>query len=216
MNYAIDKQAIADVVFFGTATVQDSEMPRTKYYVPQTPYTYDVDKARELMAASGFPDGFTTELLIASGDPVETGIATIVKDQLADIGIDVNIQQVEAGTKLEMRASRAFEMFLATTSADQADPESFWEFCCAAGFGFASAWTDYIEQDVIDLFAEAKRSAGDRRGELFAEMQKLVWDDAAQLYLVFIDAPIGLRENVKGFVLPPTRHHYLETVYKTE
>src|SRR5690606_11335511 len=76
MNYAIDKAAIAAVVFFGTATPQDSEMPRTKYYVPQTPYTHDVEKAKELMAQSAFPDGFTTELLIASGDPVEAGIAT--------------------------------------------------------------------------------------------------------------------------------------------
>lgn len=111
MNYAIDKQAIANVVFFGTAKEQDSEMPRTLYYVPQTPYTYDVEKAKELMAQSAFPNGFTTELVIASNDPVETGIATIVKDQLAKIGITVNIQQVEAGTKLELRSKRAFEMF---------------------------------------------------------------------------------------------------------
>ncbi len=215
MNYAIDKAAIAAVVFFGTATPQDSEMPRTKYYVPQTPYTYDVEKAKELMAQSAFPDGFTTELLIASGDPVEAGIATIVKDQLADIGITVNIQQVEAGTKFELRGNRQFEMFLATTSADQIDPEGFWEFCCAAGFGFGSAWTDYVEDDMLALFAEVKKTAGDKRGELFAQMQKMAWDDAAQLYLVFIDAPMGLRDNVHGFELPPTRHHYLETVYKT-
>jgi ABC-type transport system substrate-binding protein len=128
----------------------------------------------------------------------------------------VNIQQVEAGTKFELRGNRQFEMFLATTSADQIDPEGFWEFCCAAGFGFGSAWTDYVEDDMLALFAEVKKTAGDKRGELFAEMQKMVWDDAAQLYLVFIDAPMGLRDNVQGFELPPTRHHYLETVYKTD
>lgn len=215
MNYAIDKQAIANVVFFGTAKEQDSEMPRTLYYVPQTPYTYDVEKAKELMAQSAFPNGFTTELVIASNDPVETGIATIVKDQLAKIGITVNIQQVEAGTKLELRSKRAFEMFLASTSADQIDPESFWEFCCASGFGLGSAWTDYENPEVIAQFAEVKKTGGDKRGELFASMQKEVWDDAAQLYLVFIDAPIGLRANVEGFVMPPTRHHDLTTTYKT-
>jgi peptide/nickel transport system substrate-binding protein len=216
MNYAIDKQAIANVVYFGTAKPMDSEMPRTLYYVPQTPYTYDLDKAKELMAKSGFPNGFKTQLVIASSDPVESGIATIVKDQLGKIGINVDIQQVEAGTKLEMRSKRAFEMFLASTSADQNDPESFWEFCCAAGFGLGSAWTDYNNPDVISQFAEVKKTGGDKRGELFAQMQKEVWDDAAQLYLVFIDAPMGLRSNVQGFVLPPTRHHFLETVYKTK
>jgi len=214
MNYAIDKKAIANVVYFGTAKVQDSEMPRTLYYVPQTPYAYDVNKAKALMAQSAFPNGFTTQLVIASSDPIESGIATVVKDQLGKIGITVNIQQVEAGTKLELRGKRAFEMFLASTSADQNDPESFWEFCCAAGYGLGSAWTDYNNPDVIKQFAEVKKTGGQKRGELFAQMQKEVWDDAAQLYLVFIDAPMGLRANVQGFTLPPTRHHYLETVYK--
>jgi peptide/nickel transport system substrate-binding protein len=215
MNYAVDKKAIANAVFFGTATEQDSEMPRTLFYVPQTPYTYDLAKAKELMAQSAFPNGFTTELVIASNDQVESGIATIVKDQLGKIGINVNIQQVEAGTKLELRSQRAFEMFLASTSADQTDPESFWEFCCAAGFGLGSAWTDYNNPEVISQFAEVKKTGGPRRAELFAQMQKTVWDEAAQLYLVFIDAPMGIRSNVEGFVLPPTRHHQLETVYKT-
>ncbi|MBN9252467.1 MAG: hypothetical protein J0I86_18145, partial [Mesorhizobium sp.] len=59
MNYAIDKQAIADVVYFGTAKVQDSEMPRTRYYVAQAPYTYDVDKAKDALkrAVSVFGPG---------------------------------------------------------------------------------------------------------------------------------------------------------------
>jgi ABC-type transport system substrate-binding protein len=106
-------------------------------------------------------------------------------------------------------------MFLASTSADQIDPESFWEFCCAAGFGLGSAWTDYNNPDVIAQFAAVKKAGGEQRGELFAKMQKEVWDDAAQLYLVFIDAPMGLRSNVAGFTMPPTRHHDLTTTYKT-
>lgn len=213
MNHAIDKRAIAKVVFFGTASVMDSELPRTKFHVPQTPYAYDLAKARALMARSKYRDGFVTQLLIASGDPVESGIATILKYQLAKIGITVNIQQVEAGTKFQLRGNKQFEMFLASTSADQIDPEGYWEFCCAAGFGFASAWTDYREDDMLALFAEAKRSAGKRREELFTRMQKIGWDDAAQLYLVFVDAPVAMRDRVHGFRSPPTRHLYLETVY---
>lgn len=213
MNYAIDKEAIAKVVFFGTGKVMDSELPRTKFYVPQDPYTYDLAKARRLMAKSRFPKGFTTELLIASGDPVESGIATIVKHQLAQIGITVNIQQVEAGTKFQLRGNKQFEMFIASTSADQIDPEGYWEFCCAAGFGFDSAWTDYIEQDMLDRFAEAKLSSGERRKALFSEMQEIGWKDAAQIYLVFVDAPIAMRDRVHGYRSAPTRHLYLETVY---
>jgi peptide/nickel transport system substrate-binding protein len=216
MNYAIDKQAIVNLVFFGTAAVEDSEMPRTRFYKAQTPYAYDPAKAKQLMAASAYPKGFKTSLLISSGDAVESGIATIVKDQLAAIGIDVTIQQVEAGTKFELRGKKDFEMFLATTSADQIDPQIFWWFCCAEGFDLHSAFTDYSNPDNKALFAKVQ-TEGDasKRADLFAQMQKVVWDDAAQLYLVFLEAPMGIRSNVKGFVLPPARHHYLEKVYKT-
>jgi len=213
MNYAIDREAIAKVVFFGAARPMDSELVRTKFYVPQAPYAYDLPKARALMAQSAFPKGFKTQLLIASGDPVESGIATIVKYQLAKIGIVVSIQQAEAGTKFQLRGKKQFEMFLASTSADQIDPEGYWEFCCAAGFGFDSAWTDYRNPEMLKLFAEAKRVAGPRREALFGQMQKIAWDDAAQLYLVFLDAPIAMRDRVHGYQSAPTRHLYLETVY---
>jgi len=215
VNYAIDKEAISSLVFFGTASPEDSEMPRTKFYKAQMPYTYNLDKAKELMSKSAFPKGFKTKLLIGAGDAVESGIATIVKDQLSQIGIDVEIQQVEAGTKFELRGKKDFEMFLATTSADQIDPQIFWSFCCAQGFGLNSAFTDYLNQENQDLFAKVSVEGDEaKRAGLFAQMQKLVWDDAAQLYLVFLEAPMGVRSDVKNFVVPPPRHHYLEKVYK--
>ena len=107
-------------------------------------------------------------------------------------------------------------MFLATTSADQIDPQIFWYFCCAQGFNLGSAFTDYLSPDNQALFTKVQ-TEGDpaKRADLFAQMQKVVWDDAAQLYLVFLEAPMGIRSNIKGFVLPPSRHHYLEKVYKT-
>jgi ABC-type transport system substrate-binding protein len=123
---------------------------------------------------------------------------------------------VEAGTKFQLRGNKQFEMFLASTSVDQIDPEGYWEFCCAAGFGFDSAWTDYRNPEMLKRFAEVKRVSGARRAELFGQMQTIDWDDAAQLYLVFVDAPVAMRDRVHGFKAAPTRHLYLEKVYVDE
>jgi peptide/nickel transport system substrate-binding protein len=125
MNYAIDKQGIIDTVLFGTGQVMDSELPRTPNYVPQTPYAYDVEKAKQLMAASQYPNGFSTTILTAAGDSLENGIAAIVKDNLAAIGIQVEIQQVEASTKFDLRGKEDYEMFMATTSSDTFDDSGF-------------------------------------------------------------------------------------------
>src|SRR5262249_33990112 len=154
MNYAIDKEGIIKSVLFGTGSVVNSVLPRTKYWdSTEVPYAYDVNRAKQLMAASKYPNGFNTSIMTASGDPVENGIAQVVKSQLAVIGINISIQQVEAGTKFQLRGDKNFEMFMTNTSADQIDPEIFTWFCCTEGFQIGSAWTDYSNPAANALFA---------------------------------------------------------------
>jgi peptide/nickel transport system substrate-binding protein len=216
MSYAIDKQAIIDVVLFGTGAVMDSELPRTLNYVPQQPYTYNVERAKELMAASAYPNGFNTTILTASGDSAENGIATIVKEQLAVIGINVEIRQVEASAKFELRGKEDYEMFMATTSNDQLDDAGFLGVTMTDCCGIDTFWTSYKNQQAEDLYARLKLEGDpDRRHSIMAEIQKIVWDDAAQLYIAFLDAAVGVRSNVNGLLYPPTRHHYFWKIYKT-
>ena len=215
MNYAIDKQAIIDTVLFGTGQVMDSELPRTLNYVAQQPYTYNVDRAKQLMAQSAYPNGFKTTILTASGDSAENGIATIVKDELGAIGISVEIQQVEASAKFELRGKKDYEMFMASTSNDALDDSGFLGVTMTDCCGIDTFWTGYKNPQVESLYAQLKLEGDDaRRHSIMADIQKLVWDDAAQLYIAFLDAPVGVRSNVHGLVYPPTRHHYFWTIYK--
>jgi peptide/nickel transport system substrate-binding protein len=215
MNYAIDKQAIIDTVLFGTGQVTDSELPRTLNYVAQEPYTYNVDRAKQLMAQSGYPNGFSTTILTAAGDSAENGIATIVKEELGVIGINVDIKQVEASAKFQLRGNEDYEMFMATTSNDALDDSGFLGVTMTDCCGIDTFWTSYKNQQAEDLYAQLKLE-GDtaKRHDIMAQIQKIVWDDAAQLYIAFLDAPVGVRSNVHGLVYPPTRHHYFWTIYK--
>ncbi len=216
INYAIDKQGIIDTVLFGTGQIADSELPRTMNYVPQPPYTYDVAKAKELMAASGYPDGFSTTILTAAGDAVENGVATIVKAQLAEIGIDVTIEEIEASTKFQRRSDQDYEMFMATTSNDDLDDSGFLGITMTDCCGINTFWTGYKNPEVESLYAELKvETDPQRRHDLTEQIQQIVWDDAAQVYIAFLDAPIGMRDTVQGYEMPPTRHFYFDKIYKT-
>jgi peptide/nickel transport system substrate-binding protein len=217
MNYAIDKQAIIDTVLFGTGQVTDSEMPRTLNYVAQQPYTYNVDVAKQFMAKSTYPNGFSTTILTAAGDSAENGVATIVKEELGVIGINVQIQQVEASAKFQLRGKEDYEMFMATTSNDALDDSGFLGVTMTDCCGIDTFWTSYKNQQAEDLYAQLKLE-GDtaKRHDLMAQIQKIVWDDAAQVYIAFLDAPVGVRSNVHGLLYPPTRHHYFWTIYKDQ
>lgn len=102
MNYAIDKEAYAQVVFNGYCEEVRSCFPSTvSYYAEQTPYTYDLEKAKELMTEAGYPDGFSLTLWGDNMTIEQTGMQFIAQ-QLGQIGIQVEVVPMEPTTLSEM------------------------------------------------------------------------------------------------------------------
>jgi ABC-type transport system substrate-binding protein len=100
ISYAIDRQALCDAVapgacnpaheignanFIGYLTKWDSE----EYY------PFDLAKAKELYAASGAPADLTLTLLAQSQPPSTGLVCQVIQAQLAELGITVNIVQVD-------------------------------------------------------------------------------------------------------------------------
>jgi peptide/nickel transport system substrate-binding protein len=99
MSYAIDRQAIVDVAYngYGHASAQFYSPDFEMGYVEGLDdyYTYDPDKARELLAEAGLADGFTFDLLVPSLT-YSQAIAQIAQAQFAEVGITVNFIPVDA------------------------------------------------------------------------------------------------------------------------
>ena len=80
MAYAIDRQAVVDLVMFGYGTPIGSHWsPSTPYYVDLTgKFAYNPEKAKGLLAEAGYPDGFDATiklpgyLLVIRGGPVKS------------------------------------------------------------------------------------------------------------------------------------------------
>ena len=163
MNYAIDKQSIIDAVLFGTGTVEDSPVPKTPNYVAQTPYTYDVTKAQQLMAQSKYPNGFSTTLLIASGDSVGVDLAAIVKEELAAIKINVTIQQVDPATQTTMFTQYDYEMAYTPFTADNFDDSQYICYVESNVCGIDAYWSGYRNPQVESLITQLLRRRAQRR-----------------------------------------------------
>jgi len=98
LNYALDKDAIIKGVYFGNGQFQNSPIPPGTYWDKTLPgYPFNLDKAKQLLAASSAPQGFTFKQTVRSGNSLQLQIATILKDQWAKIGVTVDIVQLEAG-----------------------------------------------------------------------------------------------------------------------
>ncbi|MGW9021048.1 ABC transporter substrate-binding protein [Leucobacter chromiiresistens] len=100
INTAIDRQAIADIVFAGESAptgVTPSNLPGACAVDALPSEQADLDEARDVIAASDAA-GTTLDLIVYTSEPVMGQIAQLVQQQLAEIGVTVNIEQFDTAT----------------------------------------------------------------------------------------------------------------------
>lgn len=104
LNYAVNKSEIAETVLQGLVE------PSTQFFAKGMPgydpelkgYDYNPEKARELLANAGYPDGFETEILNAPGSYAgDDLIIQAVAQQLSDVGVKASIKNLPYTTYLE-------------------------------------------------------------------------------------------------------------------
>lgn len=109
LAYTIDKNALVSKAFQGYGQPALSIMysgikPVFNGSVPT--YPRNIEKANQLLDAAGYPrkaDGrrFSIRLLWATGRDVETSVAEVIRDQLREIGVEVELQKVDRATAID-------------------------------------------------------------------------------------------------------------------
>lgn len=90
INYAIDAQGLLDVIGLGYGAISQQAFPAASPAFDaalDSYYTYDPDKARELLAEAGYADGFELVMPTTAGLPRD--LPPLVGQMLAEVGITV-------------------------------------------------------------------------------------------------------------------------------
>lgn len=131
MNIAVNQQEIVDEYYNGNAAmfaVPYPPMPTySKIFTPleeqseevQELFTYNPEKARQLLAEAGYPDGFQTKIACASS---ESDYLSIVREYLLDVGIDMVIQPLESSVFRSVGRGRTHEEMITEYCVDYAFP----------------------------------------------------------------------------------------------
>lgn len=219
IGYAVDRQAIVDTVTYGNAEIANSIIMKGLPFHDDTleGIQFDLDKAKEEMAASGFPDGFSTKLLIASGDSEQASIAQIVQASLAEIGITVEITQLDPTANKAARTSMDFEMALMAWYNDIADPDQWTSWALDADASSRAAYTDWRNEEVVALNkAAATETDEDARAELYKELQAIVAEEAYVTMFYYTPYKWAVDDSVEGFHVTPLGNYHLEDVTISE
>lgn len=92
---AVDKEACLAYILEGYGDTCDIPLDKSSpYYDSRLHHARDVEKARRLLAEAGYPNGFTARIN-APDTPTEGPLAELLQQQLAEVGIILNVERIE-------------------------------------------------------------------------------------------------------------------------
>src|SRR5919107_1713660 len=181
ISYAIDREAIIKTVLFGNGTPGNSLlMPTVPYYDKEAGgQQYDMEKAKAEMAQSSVPDGFKTTFLASSGNVDDAGIAQILQASLKELGIDMQIENVDPSAAQEAQSKREYQITHSYWTMDIADPDELVTFAVDPESGAESFYTGYNNPDVVTMARDAAKTFDEtERARLYSEVQRQAAEDA--------------------------------------
>jgi len=222
INYAIDKASITKNIYLETASPAVNGMPpfMLGYNDQIKDYGYNPEKAKQLLAEAGYPNGFEVTLHVMPVsrpymfDPPKIGEA--IQSYLAAVGIKVNFYQIDWGTYLQETEAGKHQMCLLGWTGDNGDPDNFLNVLYGANagnIGAAGNYAFYMDKRNQELLSMALQTYDvDDRAKYYKEAQERIHEDAGWVYLAHARQSLVFRNNVKGYILHPTSRKFFYPV----
>lgn len=217
--YAIDRQGIMDMVADGHGTAVGSSIypAFTKYFLPELvdKYPHSVEKAKELLAQAGYPNGFDMTISVPNNYQPHMDTAEVVAEQLREAGIRVTIQPVEWSTWLDtIYNGRQFQATVvgvdAANMTARAMLERFTSDYAKNFINYSNPAYDALFQQAINATDEATQT------DLYKQMETMLADTAANVYIQDLSDLVAMRQDLGGLKFYPIYVLDLSTVYLTQ
>ena len=214
--YAMNREDILDVILEGYGNIATSIFTSVSpvFNDKINPYPYDLEKAKELLAAAGYADGF--QIKIATNNEERNRIAQLLQAEYAKIGVTLEIEVLEWGAFLESISGKTHEMFI-SGAASTMNPDAMMSPMFHSKSPAASGNRSWYANPEMDRLIEEARmeSDADKRKELYFTMQEMIIDEAVISPLTQKINLIAMAKGVEGVVLYRTdMHDYTDMVVK--
>jgi peptide/nickel transport system substrate-binding protein len=215
ISLAVNRAALVKAVLFGNGKPANSLFP------PQVPYyqaatkglQFDLAAAKQEMAKSSVPNGFSATILVSSGFSDYVTIATILQSELKPLGINLKIQQLDPNTANTNQQSLKYDMTLTYWTMDIPDPDELATFGVDPKSGARSFFTAYDNPTVVKATHDAEQTlATSARQDLYNTVQSDSASDAFMAFLYNSPYAYATSSKVHGFYVTPLGNYHLENV----
>ena len=183
--YALDIDGAWEVCMDGVGQPAEGLLPSnipdsiadvdSPYHVDYPVYEYNLEKAKELLAEAGYPDGFSCRYHVGHM-AVRQAYGEFFANALGQIGIDVEIVALDAATNSQaLKVEHNFDIYTWGISATNGDIDYANRFFYTDNANNIFGYSDPEMDALIDAAAMEADSA--KRSELNAEIQQKVLDE---------------------------------------
>lgn len=223
LSHAVNKQGIIDAFFSGQGVPAVNPMPPTLwgYNDEIQDYEYDLEKAKQLLAEAGYPDGLPGEYTFYAMPvprpymPDGKKVAEVIQADFEQIGVKVNIESPEWATYLDdLQAGEKEDIFMLGWTGDNGDPDNFIYTLLDKDAIPSNNYTYYSSDELHTILVEAQQETDQtKREELYKQAQVIIKEDAPWVPLVHTTPLLAATANLKGLVLAPTGSESYESIY---
>ena len=216
--YAVDRDAINNFIFGGKSHIIGSHMipAMSKYYEPEaeTVYSYDPEKAKELLADAGYADGFDLEITVPSSYSQHVDSAQIIADELSQVGINVTLNQVEWSTWLQdVYKGGNFQATVIGFDGTLAPSDWLKNYVTDDAKNFMH----YSNTEYDDVFNTAYTTVDDDvKVENYKKAQMILAEDAAAVYIEDPANLVAVSKKFGGYTFYPTAAEDMSLLYQVE
>ena len=199
LSYAVPYENIVAEVMSGYGVPARGPLCRKDagYDAQQFPYTYDLQRARDLLDEAGFADGFETSFAYDAGDPLGELVGIILQTAFSEIGVTLELNALTAAAYSEALSTGGSPLIYWQLGADQPDNA----YVASVWFDpdAVTNWTGYDNRDVATMIKERITIPDwDERVIAFEEVIQTIIDDAPWLFLAETGFQVVTREGLEG------------------
>ncbi len=216
INMAIDKKSIVSAVYLSTGVPATNPIPPTQWSYNKSVKddAFNPEEAKKLLAAAGYPNGFTTDLwampVQRPYNPNAKRIAELMQADLAKVGVKAEIKSFEWGEYRKRMQNGEHQMGMLGWTGDNGDPDNFLNTLlgCASAKSNGSNVAKFCYQPFEDLVQKAKVVTNPaERTKLYEKAQVIFKEQAPWFTIAHAVQLKPVRKEVIDFKLSPFARH---------
>lgn len=186
VSHALDKELVMEGVYNDSGAIAHGPIaPDILGYDENVQgLDYDMERAAELLEEAGLGDGFSFTLM-TNDNPERVTLSLILQESLAELNVDVNVQQMEWGAYLEMTGQGEHDMFVLgwSNSAGSSD-NALVPLFHSDSLGDVGNRSFY-ESDELDALLDAGKEEvdDDAREQIYKDAAELIIHDAPAIFV---------------------------------